>query len=36
MTAGGPTGVDTFNVKETWYITLGATVYTKELFGKKK
>jgi len=36
MTAGGPNGVDTFNVKETWYITLGATVHTKELFGKNK
>jgi hypothetical protein len=36
MTAGGPTGVDTFNVKETWYLTLGATVHTKELFGKNK
>jgi len=36
MTAGGPTGVDTFNVKETWYLTLGATVHTKALFGKNK
>ena len=36
MTASGPTGVDTFNVKETWYLTLGAAVHTKKLFGKNK
>ena len=34
MTAGGPTGRDTFNVADDWYVTLGATVHTKELFGK--
>jgi hypothetical protein len=36
MTAGGPTGVDTFNVGSDWYIALGASVHTKELFGKNK
>jgi hypothetical protein len=36
MTANGPPGVDTFNVGDDWYITLGASVHTKELFGKNK
>jgi hypothetical protein len=36
MTANGPTGVDTFNVGDDWYITLGASVHTKSLFGKNK
>lgn len=36
MTAGGPTGVDTFNISSTWYVTIGATVHTKALFGKNK
>ena len=36
MTANGPQGRDTFNVGDDWYITLGATVHTKELFGKNK
>jgi hypothetical protein len=35
MTANGPAGVDTFNVGDDWYVTLGATVHTKSLFGKK-
>jgi hypothetical protein len=34
MTANGPPNVDTFNVGETWYVTIGATVHTKPLFGK--
>lgn len=36
MTANGPPNVDTFNVGETWYVTIGATVHTKALFGKNK
>jgi hypothetical protein len=36
MTAGGPPGRDTFNVGDDWYITLGASVHTKPLFGKNK
>jgi hypothetical protein len=36
MTANAPPGLDTFNVGETWYVTLGATVHTKPLFGKNK
>jgi hypothetical protein len=36
MTANGPPGRDTFNVGDDWYVTLGATVHTKSLFGKGK
>lgn len=36
LTANGPPGVDTFNVGETWYVTIGATVHTKPLFGKNR
>jgi hypothetical protein len=36
MIANGPPNVDTFNVGETWYVTVGATVHTKALFGKNK
>jgi hypothetical protein len=36
MTANGPPGVDTFNVGDTWYVTIGATVHTKPLFGKNE
>jgi len=36
MIANGPPNVDTFNVGETWYVTVGATVHTKALFGKYK
>ncbi|MBW2376090.1 MAG: hypothetical protein JRF55_08850 [Deltaproteobacteria bacterium] len=36
MTANGPAGIDTFNVGDDWYITLGASVHTKSLFGKNK
>ena len=36
MTANGPQGRDTFNVGDDWYITLGATVHTRELFGKNE
>ena len=34
MTANAPPGRDTFNVADDWYITVGATVHTKSLFGK--
>ena len=36
MTANAPPGRDTFNVADDWYITVGATVHTKPLFGKKR
>ncbi|NNE19160.1 MAG: hypothetical protein HKN10_11870 [Myxococcales bacterium] len=36
MIANGPPNVDTFNVGETWYVTLGATVHTRALFGTHK
>ncbi len=36
MIPNGPPGVDTFNVGKTWYVTVGATVHTKALFGKNK
>lgn len=36
MTANGPPGRDTFNVGDDWYVTVGATVHTKSLFGKGK
>ena len=36
MIANGPPNVDTFNVGKTWYVTIGATVHTKALFGKNK
>jgi hypothetical protein len=36
MTANAPPGRDTFNVGDDWYITIGATVHTKPLFGKNK
>jgi hypothetical protein len=36
MTANAPPGRDTFNTGEDWYITIGATVHTKSLFGKNK
>lgn len=36
MIANGPPNVDTFNVGQTWYVTVGATVHTKALFGKHK
>jgi len=36
MTANGPPGLDTFNIGEDWYVTIGATVHTKALFGKNK
>jgi hypothetical protein len=36
MTANAPPGLDTFNVGNDWYITLGASVHTKPLFGKNK
>ncbi len=36
MIANGPPNVDTFNVGKTWYVTVGATVHTRALFGKNK
>jgi len=36
MTANAPPGRDTFNVGNDWYVTIGATVHTKPLFGKNK
>lgn len=36
MTANAPPGRDTFNVGDDWYVTIGATVHTKPLFGKNK
>jgi hypothetical protein len=36
MTANGPPGVDTFNIKDDWFLNLGATVYTEALFGANK
>lgn len=36
MTANGPANVDTFNVGADWYLTIGASVHTKPLFGKNK
>jgi hypothetical protein len=36
MIANGPSTVDTFNIGETWYLTIGATVHTKPLFGKNE
>jgi type 1 fimbria pilin len=36
MTANAPPGRDTFNVADDWYITVGATVHTKPLFGKNR
>lgn len=34
MTANAPQGRDTFNVGETWFLTIGASIYTRPLFGK--
>ena len=36
MTANAPPGRDTFNTGDDWYITIGATVHTKSLFGPNK
>jgi hypothetical protein len=36
MTANAPPGRNTFNAADDWYITIGATVHTKALFGKNK
>jgi len=33
MTANAPPGLDTFNVGDTWFVTVGASVHTKALFG---
>ncbi|MDH3200480.1 MAG: hypothetical protein OEM15_06270 [Myxococcales bacterium] len=34
MTAHRPPGRDTFNIGETWFVAVGATVHTKPLFGE--
>lgn len=34
MTANGPTGVDTFNIAQDWFVTVGASIHTQALFGK--
>jgi hypothetical protein len=34
MTANAPPGIDTFNIPESWFVTAGASVHTKALFGK--
>jgi hypothetical protein len=36
MTANGPPSVDTFNIQETWFVTVGTSVRTAALFGKNK
>jgi hypothetical protein len=36
MTVHGPPGKDTFNIADDWFVTVGATVHTKELFGTNK
>ncbi|TFH26806.1 MAG: hypothetical protein E4H00_10160 [Myxococcales bacterium] len=36
MTANSPPGLNTFNPADDWYLTVGATVHTKPLFGKNK
>jgi hypothetical protein len=33
MTVNGPPGVDTFNIKDDWFVNVGASVYTEALFG---
>lgn len=36
MFAHAPTGIDTFEVASTWFVTFGAQVYTQPLFGKNR
>ncbi len=36
MLANGPPSVDLFPVSDSWYVTIGATIHTKALFGKNK
>ena len=36
MTGNAPPGRDTFNVGDDWFVTIGATVHTKPLFGANK
>ena len=36
MFANQPTGLETFDVQSTWFVTVGAQVYTWPLFGKNK
>lgn len=36
MTANPPTGLDIFNIGETWFLAIGATIHTKPLFGRNE
>ena len=36
MTANAPPGIDTFNIADTWFVTVGASIRTEPLFGKHK
>ncbi len=36
MTANGPPGRDTFNAADDWFITVGATIHTRPLFGRNR
>ena len=36
MFAHQPAGIQTFDVKSTWFVTFGAQVYTRPLFGKNR
>ena len=36
MTANAPVDLDTFNVGDTWFLTVGASVYTEPLFGRNR
>lgn len=36
MFANQPTGLDMFEVSSTWFVTFGAQVYTRPLFGKNR
>ena len=36
MFANQPTGLSNFEVKSTWFVTFGAQVYTRPLFGKNR
>lgn len=34
LTANQPSGLDTFNVGDDWFVTVGTAIHTKALFGK--
>ena len=36
MTANQPSPLNTFNVRDDWFVTVGVAVHTKALFGKNK